>query len=339
VPESEAENLNSPGASPGISPESGLLGEGYSLLHMELFHHFDHNYASSFPQGPPELEPFLQLALREAFACPYLMDELLAVAAAHKSTCTQDPARQDLYRTEATRLQTRAVARLSAASSQCNISDENYIPLFLSSIFLGQHTLFDVFSPPPADLASVLDRFTHCLGLQRGIRAIAWRTLPRVSARLGSDPGLLELGPEYLGGPSSPDGPRGTECASLADLLRNKSQLATASRQACCGAVELLQDMFDSARQTEGTARRFIVVQEWPARVSVAYVELLAERRPEALVVLAYYGVLMHRAREYWPLGGAGRYLVRSITAHLGSYWAEWLEWPNSVLDASEPGS
>ncbi|KAK4235021.1 hypothetical protein C8A03DRAFT_37150 [Achaetomium macrosporum] len=320
----------------------GLLGEGYSLLHLELFHHFDRNFSSSFSPGLQDLEPLLRLAVREAFAWPYLMDELLAVSAAHKSTLVDDrdnsgSSRKALYRTEATRLQTRAVARLGSIS-QCEISDENCVSLFLFSIFLGQHALFDVFSSlPRGDLAAVLDRFTHCLGLHRGIRVIASRSWPRVCAQ-------LQLGPEHLEPPdphvaaAAVGQRRGTECAALVELLRSKSQLTSPAKQACGDAVEQLQRMFDSS-QLPGTARRFIVVQEWMVRVSVAYVDLLAERRPEALVILAYYGVLLHHAREYWPVGRAGSYLIRSITAHLGSYWAEWLRWPNSMLDASEPGT
>lgn len=339
APESEAEKP---------SRVSGLLGEGYSLLHLELFHHFDRNYSSSFSPGLPELEPVLQLAVREAFVWPYLMDQLLAVSAAHKSTLADGDshsARSVLYRTEATRLQTRAVARLGHVS-QCEISDENCVALFLFSMFLGQHALFDVFSSSPlGDLAAVLDRFTHCIGLHRGIRAIASTTLPRVRAQFQSD---LGLGPEHPEEAPQPVAQgvldKGSECAALLELLRNKSQLTSTAKQACCDAVELLQQMFDSARPTltsgagTGTApaRRFIVVQEWPVRVSAAYADLLSERRPEALVILAYYGVLVHQARDCWLAGGAGSYLIRSITAHLGAYWAEWLQWPNFMLDASE---
>jgi hypothetical protein len=332
--------FSAPGSEAENPTESGLLGEGYSLLHLELFHHFDREYSSCFSPELPEFEPFLQLAVREAFAWPYLMDELLAVSAAHKSTLVHDRdsgTRNELYRTEATRLQTRALARLGSVS-QCEISDENCVALFLFSIFLGKHALFDVFSPPLGDLAAVLDRFTHCLGLHRGIRAIATRSWPLVLAQLQSDLST-RLGSEHLGAPPGPpqvipSGQRGTECAALVELLRSKSQLTSTAKQACCDAVELLQQMFDSA-QLPDMARRQVVVQEWPVRVSVAYVDLLDERRPEALVILAYYGVLLHQARDYWPVGCAGSYLVRSITGHLGTYWAEWLKWPNSMLDAT----
>lgn len=52
---------------------------------------------------------------------------------------------------------------------------------------------------------------------------------------------------------------------------------------------------------------------------------------------LAYYGVLLHLARDYWTVGDAGEYLIEAITGYLGSSWADWLRWPNEVL-VSENG-
>jgi hypothetical protein len=317
-------------------------------MHLELLHHFDHNLSLTFAPLQPDIEPLLQLAIREAFTRPYLMDELLALSAAHKSsTLTPNTSAEALtYRTEATRLQTRALARLNAASAPSSESDDNCVALFLFSTFLGQHVLFDVFCPHRrTDLAAVLDRFVHCLGLHRGIRAIAgtwWERLRRESRLMFGLPEYLTSG-TGSGTPASSSQERRAECATLLELLRTKSELAGSAGEACREAVEALQRMFDSARQpmTAGAAassRRFIVVQEWPVRVPAGYVELLEQRRPEALVILAYYGVLLHRARDHWAIGDAGSYLVRSITKHLGAYWAEWLRWPNAVVDGDASG-
>lgn len=60
----------------------------------------------------PETQAVIDLALREALVNPYLMDELLALSAAHKSTLTTTgqlgtaAAAKSYYRTEAMRLQT-----------------------------------------------------------------------------------------------------------------------------------------------------------------------------------------------------------------------------------------
>lgn len=304
-------------------------------MHLELLHHFEHELTKIPALAGPEAGPVLELAVREGFVTPYLMDELLALSAAHKSTLVTGNSQHGAassYRTEAMRLQTRALERLKAAQAESSVSGGNGTALFLFSTFLGQHVLFDVFSSPRADIAAVLERFTHCLNLHRGIRTIAGNSWPQLSAQILPRKETAAAGI-----------PRGTECATLMDLLLTKSQMAGPSWQVCRDTVEVLQEMFDSVRATttgsdgrNTASRRIIVVYEWPVRLPVGYVELLEQRRPEALIILAYYGVLLHRARNYWAVSDAGEYLIRAITRHLGAYWADWLKWPNSVL-ASEP--
>ncbi|KAH8669414.1 hypothetical protein BGZ61DRAFT_364547 [Ilyonectria robusta] len=59
------------------------------------------------------------------------------------------------------------------------------------------------------------------------------------------------------------------------------------------------------------------------------YIEHLNQRRPEALIILAFHAVILHWNRNMWTFGDGGQYLIRAITSHLGAYWACWLCWPN----------
>ncbi len=81
---------------------------------------------------------------------------------------------------------------------------------------------------------------------------------------------------------------------------------------------------------------RFIAAQEWLVRVSGEYISLLARRQPEALVVLAYYAVVLHRAREHWIVRDVGEALIRAVGSYLGRYWADWLDWPCRMLEETE---
>ncbi|KAK3361791.1 Upc2 protein [Lasiosphaeria ovina] len=281
---------------PSPRPQSG--DECYSLLHLELLHHFQSELSVIITSSQPNAGRMMQLAVSEAFSKPYLMDELLALAAAHKS-CLSSSTSPDIhnatfYRTEATRLQTRGLAHFNAA--QAELSDDNCVAIFFYSAMLGHHMLFNTFSPLPdritgshRDLSTLLDNFVQCLSLHRGIRVIAsesWQSLQtHIQARL----------------------------------------------TAMNGAVKALQSRFDVARVQQSE----IPIQDWPVRVPTEYISLLKQRQPEALVILAYYAVLLHHARNYWAVGSTGEFLIRSITEHLGSYWAEWLAWPNEVLSST----
>ncbi|KAK3682408.1 hypothetical protein B0T22DRAFT_494126 [Podospora appendiculata] len=318
----------SPVPHPSPQQDDARACERYSLLHFELLHQYKSLWGKTMGLSSPDAETFVQLATQEAYATPFLMDELLALLAA--------PAFQVLLLPhEATRLQTRALGQFNAA--QTDVSDNNCLVVFLFSTLLGQHVLFEAFSLQ-GDLEALLDKFVQCLGLHRGIAAIAGRSWPTLQTLMP----FGRFGTHTRDRSLAATATAGSECAGLLEQLRGRSQLSAPARQACCAAVEVLQDMFDlqSAPGSELQAgRRIIAVQEWSVRVSGEYISLLAQRQPEALVVLAYYSVLLHHARDYWAVGNAGGFIIRSVGEYLGADWDEWLVWPNYMLHVSAAGA
>ncbi|KAI3535200.1 Upc2 protein [Colletotrichum paranaense] len=334
---SPATSIGSSTASPAvpITPEqatcrnSHVPTEPYDLRHMELLYHFEHNLG--YNQGFGDTltrQKYQQMSLKQAFRVSFLMDELLAIAAAHKSTLPGED--QAFYRSEATRLQTRSLSRFTVADG--DLSDEDFLTVFLFSTWLGQHVLFDTFSIP-ADLPVTLDKLVHCMGLHRVVRSVVGGSWDRLRSHFDTH---LGAGSRFVQNMiiRRERYETGNECRHLLRLFES-SDLNDASKAACQEAVEHLQLMFDIHRNTDIPAgRRYSTVQEWSIRVPAEYVSLLDQRRPEALVVLAYWGVLMHKARDCWAFGAAGQNLVRSIAAHLGSYWGELLAWPKEMTEA-----
>lgn len=248
------------------------------------------------------------------------MDEMLAFAAAHKSTSVTGDL-QHLYRTESIRLQTRAVSQVDFDRP----FDSASLAPFLFSTFLGQHVLFDVFSST-FDFAKSLDKLIQCFNLHHGIRSTASKSWETVQRLMYSDPSADYTVSRTL----VPLATEGSHCDGLVDHLEHSGldqQVLATYRQ----TVKVLQYLFDSVHSSD--TRRMTALQEWPIRISTEYIQLLQQRRPEALVVLAYYGVLLHYAREYWAVGDSGRVLVSSISSHLGDYWANWLAWPQQEVE------
>jgi hypothetical protein len=66
----------------------------------------------------------------------------------------------------------------------------------------------------------------------------------------------------------------------------------------------------------------------WAILVSESYIKFLNERRPEALVLLAYECVLLKRLEPSWFINGLARRLMGTICENLGSDWRFWIEWP-----------
>jgi hypothetical protein len=300
------------------------LIDRYGALHLRLLYHFEHELGEFMKAAHAGLDAMLGLFITEAFTTPYLMDELLAYSAAHKSTLNQET--RHFYATEATRLQTRALTLYNG--TRLDLSQETCLPMFIFSSLLGHHILFDVFNAPLNDLGAALDGLTHCIGVHRGLSAIAQASWPMFSEELqkrflqtclrdGETIGSIHQG----------------ECNSLLERL-DASDLSPSSVAVHREAVDVLQKLFNSESSASPMKRGNLdVVQDWLILMSEDYLHCLKQRRPEALVILAYYCVLLHRAAEYWFVGDLGRRLIYLINGHLGPLWSDWLEWPNRMVE------
>lgn len=74
----------------------------------------------------------------------------------------------------------------------------------------------------------------------------------------------------------------------------------------------------------------------WPILVEVEFTDLLEQRRPEALVMLAHFAVLLHWYKEVWLFGEGGRRVVECVSGYLGGAWGDWLEWAKVEVGLSD---
>ncbi|KAK7458379.1 hypothetical protein CaCOL14_006812 [Colletotrichum acutatum] len=303
-----------------------FFSERFSLFHFDLLLFFKGALTDVLVALQSEMGPIMCLTYAEALKAPYLMDQVLAFTAAYKSTVTINEETKALYLTQATGLQTRAIGHLDFSGFQVN--EDNVMALFCFSLLLGQQTLFEAFAAATS-IPTVLDKLVQCLTLHHGIRGIVAEAMGKFHGHMQK---VLPHNPAY----SMENGTqvlRGNECDSLLQRL-TENEMNEQTRDVYIDVVKILQYLFDSVRSEE--SRRLIVIQEWPVRVSQEYIRLLQQRRPEALVLLSYYAVLLHWAKDYWAVGGSGEFLIKATSDHLGTYWKEWLEWPNDMLKQGE---
>lgn len=74
------------------------------------------------------------------------------------------------------------------------------------------------------------------------------------------------------------------------------------------------------------------MVTAWPITLTADYTELLNARKPEALILMAYFSILLHTTRSFWAVGEAGSYLLAAIEEYLGQEWAESLAVPKRMV-------
>lgn len=66
--------------------------------------------------------------------------------------------------------------------------------------------------------------------------------------------------------------------------------------------------------------------------VPQAFVTLLHQRQPPALILFSYFGVILHDLNDYWFMRGWARKVVEVVSDLLGSYWRPLIAWPMKVV-------
>jgi len=67
---------------------------------------------------------------------------------------------------------------------------------------------------------------------------------------------------------------------------------------------------------------------QWVTKIPHEYITFLRERRPGALVLLAYLCVLLKKAESDWRMDGLAQQLMAAIVKNLPSCWDCWIQWP-----------
>ncbi|KAI1614565.1 hypothetical protein EDD36DRAFT_231916 [Exophiala viscosa] len=297
-----------------------------NMDHLELIYHFYTETCQTLVKTEDQLRRYRALVVEQGLKRPFLMHQILAFSALHLSL--RRPQRQDYYRGIATALQTKALAGLTEILPQVDAS--NCLDVLLFSHLIGLHVFRDIFTSLKDDFNAFMEALVGCIRLLQGVNVVirSWRDVLR-RTEIGS---LMDEAEDARMMQKNSLG----ECLPLHELMDN-ADLSQPSIDACQKALNKLQEFFhiENAYPEDRTSSANAIFG-WLVTASTKYTELLAQKRQEALVLLAYYAVLLHRRRESWVVGNAGRRLFKALTTHLGSGWEPFLAWPRSVFHEDE---
>ncbi|KAJ5165413.1 uncharacterized protein N7500_007243 [Penicillium coprophilum] len=312
---------SSPAQEPSNNPEDGPV----NMLHVELAHNLSSEAMDTLNHQRHMSGISFQEIWRHGLDAPYLVNELLSLSALHLSITRID--QRPFYRHHSTQLQSYALGSFNKLSSQIN--DENYVSIFLFAGILGLHMLCETLVYRDNDFESFLDQFVQYTVLHHGVRTVAgggrWQLLQQTALKP-----LLELGERI----PSADESLGPVCQVLLDRIRGLRHDETTTRtyQQAIQALQSVITVIDS--QSPGNNSLDVLIA-WPVLVSREYIDLVAQRKGEALVILAHFGALVDTHKHSWVFCDGGEYLVDSISQYLGSQWEEWLQWPRQSLAAT----
>lgn len=300
-----------------------------NTLHLQLFHFFLTETCSVFSRDEKKVDLMRSGIVRCSFEYIYLMHEVLAFAAFHMSV--RSPERASRYTHVATSLQSRALAGLEDALKTINA--DSCLALLFFSHTIGVHSFCDIFQVPKASLGSFLCQLIQTVHLLRGVNAVIrswWDVL--IATEMGE---FMRAGEAYRLSNENVE----TEVPQLHTLIAT-ADMSESTRDVYKQALTTL-DVAICASDHSGDSRTDINnAFAWLVTLSQDFTNLLAERRPEALIFLAYFAVVLHRRRHSWIVGSAGRQLFIYMSEFLGDSWSELLAWPSErILQSTEIGS
>ena len=298
-----------------------------NIQHLELLHNFVTNTYASFTLVPAQQNVWCNVAVRHALAFPFLMYQILAVSALHLAHLK--PAQSEHYLSSATKLQNHAMNGFNLLPKP--IDESSCAAVLIFSSLLALHVLADPTRTKDADFGGYIDHFTSCIRLMRSVRGLVisdfWHYLKSQSE---FEP-LLKTE-----NPSEPfDTPVGLKALHQIAQNEDLSDRARAAYESAIDRLEWLYAVSGVPHHIYSTVRWIL---SWPVQLTDEYLELLNERRPEALIILSYYGVILTFYRNSWVVGDKGIQLVKAINSHLGGYWDQWMQWAMEVIDNAEKG-
>ncbi|KAK9447014.1 uncharacterized protein V1518DRAFT_422688 [Limtongia smithiae] len=304
-----------------------------NILHMELLSHFLSNVASWFFMENGKQISFQSFLIPTALEHPFVMYELLALSASHLSE--SKPADKSSHYLEiASAYRGRALSGLNSALENLNVTNCK-AALFFSHL-IAIHSFRDTFASAVngTPFSGFLRQFVESMSLLRGVNTVI---SPWWGALAASDMGPIMLSAHYRREAAAQR--RGSEVAPLRDLVLS-ADISDNVRCLYLCEIKHMQVEFDYFANIDETHLNSVhLVFTWPMKASKEFLILLEEQRPEALVILSYYGVILHQSRRAWPIRDSGKFLVTAISCHLGRRWDTWLKWPQEMVTTTIPVS
>ncbi|KUJ18497.1 uncharacterized protein LY89DRAFT_780563 [Mollisia scopiformis] len=288
---------------------------------FELLNHYTTHGSLDF--GQTSNTKMWQVVIPQmALAHDFLMHGVLAISALHLAK-RQPPRRVELVQS-AMRSENLALPAFRKSLATQNSRDTHAVFAFAG--FVVPYMLAISGSYGIQDWIPTLD----------GTHPHWFYSLRGVIALLGKTWGELAQGPfsVWLARSIPPEdysiNPDDVHFAKVHEILESTASSSVADEK----ELESCRKALDELRRTAAlpyapckTVNKVSAAWIWPGTISQHYMELLNRRKPEALVVLAYYCVQLKRINSCWYFEGVGQNMLEAIDEQLSEEWKPCIEW------------
>ncbi|PSR80520.1 hypothetical protein BD289DRAFT_440630 [Coniella lustricola] len=304
-------------------------------MDMELMHHFATEAYLTLPRASEIGHVWRDKAVEMALSNHYLLRLILSFSAFHLAYTR--PGWQRKYYYVAAQYQSQGVSHMRAALA--NLNHENCHALFIAGSLLAVGNLAasaihakDVLDPRPT-VDDIVDVFVLLKGMATVLHSFE-KTIQEgpftqlfggnASVTIVASP-LANTAPAELSQPRWDDVKQ--KLRHLRDVLQVRLVDDPALAQTIDQALVSISVYMDEANITSMTVLRFTL--SWPISISEAFIKLLREKHPAAIVLLTYYCVIVQgtESRTWYTRGWASKLLLAAEVL-VPSPWAALIEWP-----------
>jgi hypothetical protein len=259
-----------------------------------------------------------------AYKHSFLKHGILACSALHLAYL--NPLQKKRYKVTAAYHQNRALPEFRSAI--VDVNENTYDALFAFSQLL----IIYCFASEGPDNDLPLLRQNHELGLPDWLYIIRGNCTIFETVRQCIEKGPLKAlkleGPDKEVLCTVSENPE--RARRLGGLLAAISQVTEVYLSPLPGALLELSRAFSNPRAARSNSLFTIwtAVYIWPVQVSQEYLDLLKDKDPVALILLAHYCILLAQLDSHWYMGGYSKKLFSRIYNQLDQEWRQWLHWP-----------
>ncbi|OJD15371.1 hypothetical protein AJ78_04376 [Emergomyces pasteurianus Ep9510] len=322
-------DLLSPARSP-IIPLTQLAHNGTTpLQELELMHHYATTAFVSLADYEVYKSVWQVIVPQQAQSYRFLMHIILAISALHISHLRDsDNGKESSYKDLAHTHYDDAVAEFRSTVPQMTKSNSSAVFAFshLTIYFAFGSSKFSINNGRMEDpIGELLDVFTLLRTAMETLRS-SWDSLADGPLAV-----LLQRGPEitdrqYL----TPDLSMGLEL--MEQFCQNDPTIQDSDGNVNESYQTAIRQLWDSFVMAETKRKDWAMILRFPIIFSEEILLSLRRRDPTALVLLAHFCVLLHRAPTRWWAEGWGEQVMVAVVKSLDQRWRHSIAWPMKAI-------